>query len=69
MSSKTKNGTYKMLARQKDAVMSISRVITPEAINNIKDKIGGILTILKSTHFAEWQRLGYLVCVIPEAKY
>ncbi len=45
-----------MLARQKDAVARISRVITLEAINNIKDKIAGIFTILKSTHFAEKQR-------------
>jgi hypothetical protein len=41
MSSKTKNGTYKMLAMQKDAVTRITGVITPEAINNLKKKLGG----------------------------
>jgi hypothetical protein len=42
MSSKTKNGTYKMLATQKVAVTRIARVITPEAIDNLKDETGGI---------------------------
>ncbi len=58
-----------MLALQKGAVMRIAGVITPEAINNLEDKIGGIFTILKSTHFAEGQRNGFLLCIIPEAKY
>jgi hypothetical protein len=52
MSSKTKNDAYKMLAKQKDAVTRIARVITLEAIDNLNDKIKGIFTILKSTHFA-----------------
>jgi hypothetical protein len=69
MSSKTKNGAYKILAMQKDAVTRISGVITPEAIDNLEDEIGGIFTIIKSTHFNERQRYGYLVCVIPEAKH
>ncbi len=31
--------------------------------------MGGIFTILKSTHFNEGQQYGYLACVIPEDKY
>ncbi len=58
-----------MLAAQKDAITRITRVITPEAIDNLEDKIGGIFTILKSTHFAEGHCYSYLACVIPEAKY
>ncbi len=69
MSSKTKNAAYKMLAAQKDAIMRIAGVITPKAIKTLEDKIGGIFTILKSTHFAKGQRYSYLTCVIPEAKY
>jgi hypothetical protein len=69
MSSKTKNSAYKIFAAQKDAINRIVLVITPEAINNLEDKIGGIFTILKSTHFDKGQRYGYLACVIPEAKY
>jgi hypothetical protein len=69
MSSKTKNGPYEILAAQKDAVTSIAGIITLDAIGNLKDKIGGIFTILKCTHSDKGQRYGYLVCVIPEAKY
>ncbi len=59
----------KFWPRKKDAVTRIAGVIMPEAINNLEDEIGGIFTILKSTHFNERQRYGYLVCVIPEEKY
>jgi hypothetical protein len=38
-------------------------------MDNLEDKIGGIFTILKSTHFAEGQCYGYLASVIPEATY
>ncbi len=69
MSNKTKNGAYKILAAQKDAVTRIAGVIMLEAIDNLKDEIGGIFTILKSTHFNKGQRYGYLACVIPEEKY
>ena len=31
--------------------------------------MGGIFTILKSNHFDEGQRYGYLACVIPQEKY
>jgi hypothetical protein len=58
-----------MLAAQKDPVTRIARVITSEAIDNLEDKIGGMFTILKSTHFAKGQRHGYLPCVILDAKH
>jgi hypothetical protein len=69
MTSKAKNGAYKILAAQKSAITKIAGVITPEAVDNLKNKIGGIFTILKSTHFDEGQRYGYLTCIIPEEKY
>jgi hypothetical protein len=69
MLSKTKNGAYKILAAQKDAVTRIAGGIMPEAINNLEDEIGGIFTIIKSTHFNKGQRYGYLACIIPKAKY
>jgi hypothetical protein len=58
-----------MLAAKKVAVTRIAGVITSEAIDNLEDKIGGIFTIQKSTHFAKGQHSGYLPCIIPEAKY
>jgi hypothetical protein len=69
MSRKAKNGAYRILAAQKDAIMRIARVIMLEAINNLEDKIRGMFTILKSTHFDKGHHYGYLACVIPEAKY
>ena len=69
MTSKAKNGAYKILAAQKSAITKIAGAIRPEAIDNLENEIGGIFTILKSTHFDEGQRYGYLACVIPEEKY
>ncbi len=62
MSSKTKNCTNKILAAQKDAVTSIARIIALDAIGNLKDKIGGIFTILKSTYSDKGQCYGMGIC-------
>ena len=69
MTSKAKNGTYEILAAQKSTVMKIADVITPEVVDNLENEIGGIFTILKSNHFNEGQRYGYLQCIIPQDKY
>jgi hypothetical protein len=69
MTSKAKNGAYKILTAQKSAITKIAGMITPEAIDYIENKIGGIFIILKSTHFNKGQGYSYLVCVIPEDKY
>ncbi len=67
--SKAKNGAYEILAAQKSTVAKIAGIITPEAVDNLENEIGGIFTILKSNHFDEGQRYGYLACVIPQDKY
>jgi hypothetical protein len=70
MSSKlSKNGVYKILVTQKDAITKIVGIITPKAINTLENKLGGAFTILKSTYFAKGQQYGYLACVIPEENY
>jgi hypothetical protein len=69
MTSKAKNGAYKILATQKSAITKIAGAITPEAVDNLKNKIWGIFTILKSTHFDKGQQYSYLTCVIPKEKY
>jgi hypothetical protein len=70
MSSKlSKNGAYEILVTQKDAITKITGIITPESINTLENELGGAFTILKSTHFAEGERYGYLACVIPGEKY
>jgi hypothetical protein len=54
MSSKSsKNGAYKILITQKDAITKITSIITPKSIDTLENELGGAFTILKSTHFAE----------------
>ncbi len=58
-----------MLVAQKDAIMKITDIITPESINTLKNKLGGAFTIVKSTHYVNGQRYGFLASVIPQEKY
>ena len=58
-----------MLVAQKDAITKITGIITPESINTLKNKLGGAFTIVKSTHFVDGQRYGFLASVIPQEKY
>ncbi len=58
-----------MLVAQKDAITRITGIITPESIDGLENKLGGAFTKLKSTHFAEGQRYGFLATVIPQEKY
>jgi hypothetical protein len=58
-----------MLVSQKDAITRITGIITPESIDGLENEIGGAFTKLKSTHFAEGQRYGFLATVIPQEKY
>ncbi len=41
MTSKEKNGAYKILATQKSAITKIAGVIMPKAVDNPGNKIGG----------------------------
>ncbi len=61
MSTKSsKNRVYKMLVAHKDAITKITGTITPESIDTLENKLGGAFTIVKSTHFVEGQRYGFL---------
>ncbi len=54
MSSKmSKNGTYKILVAQKDAITKITGIVTPKSIDTLENELGGAFTILKSTHFTK----------------
>jgi hypothetical protein len=65
----SKNGGYKILVAQKDAITKITGIITPESIATLENKLGEAFTILKSTHFEEGGQYRYLACIIPEEKY
>ena len=58
-----------MLVAQKDAITRITGIITPESIDGLKNELGGAFTKLKSTHFEEGERYGFLANVIPQEKY
>ncbi len=49
----SKNGAYKILVTQKDAITKITGVIYPKSIDTLENELGGASTILKSTHFAK----------------
>jgi hypothetical protein len=70
MSTKlSKNGAYDMLVTQKNTITKIMSIIMPKSIDTLENKLGRAFTILKSTHFNEGQRYGFLAMVIPQAKY
>ena len=58
-----------MLVAQKDMILRITGIITPKSIDGLKNELGGAFTKLKSTHFDEGQRCGFLASVIPQEKY
>ncbi len=58
-----------MLVSQKDVIPKITGIIMPESIDGLENELGGAFTKLKSTHFAEGQRYGFLATVIPQEKY
>ncbi len=58
-----------MLVTQKDAITKITGIITPKSINELENELGGAFIKLKSTHFEEGQRYGFLATVIPQEKY
>ncbi len=57
-----------MLVSQKDIITNIPGIIMPKSIDILKNELGGVFTILKSTHFAKGQRYSFLASVIPEDK-
>ncbi len=65
----SKNGAYKILVAQKDAITKTMGIITPKSINTLENELGGAFAILKSTHFTKGEQYEYLACIIPEEKY
>ncbi len=58
-----------MVVAQKDVITKITGIITLKSINTLENELGGAFTILKSTHFTNGQRYGFLASAIPEDKY
>jgi hypothetical protein len=58
-----------MLIKLRDKLTRLNSVITPEAIDKLKDKLGGIFTVAKTHHYTQGQKYGHLASVIPKSKY
>ena len=44
-------------------------MITPEAVDKLKDELSGIFTVTKTHHYEQGQKYGHLASAIPELKY
>jgi hypothetical protein len=69
MSSSASNEAYNTLIKLRDKLTRLNSVITPEAIDKLEDKLGGIFTVAKTHHYTQGQKYGHLASVIPESKY
>jgi hypothetical protein len=69
MATSKSNAAYYMLISLHDKLTRLNGVITPEAINKLKDELGGIFTVPKTHHYKQGQKYGHLASAIPEQKY
>jgi hypothetical protein len=69
MSPSKSSGAYELLINLRDKMTRLNGVITPEAIDRLEDKLGGIFTVIKTHHYKQGQKYGHLASAIPEAKY
>ncbi len=70
MTDSTKSSSaYDTLIGICDKITHLNGNITPESINKLKDKLGGICMLIKTHHYRQGQTNGQLASVIPEAKH
>ncbi len=63
------NVAYDMLISPHNKLTRTNGVITPEAVNKLKDELGGIFTVTKTHHYKQGQKYGHLTSAIPKQKY
>jgi hypothetical protein len=56
MSSSASNKEYDTLIKLWDKLTPLNDVITPEAVNKLEDKLGGIFTVAKTHHYTQEQK-------------
>jgi hypothetical protein len=69
MSSSASNEAYETLINLQDKLTCLNGLITPEAIIELKDKLGAIFTVAKTYHYTQGQKYGHLASANPESKY
>jgi hypothetical protein len=69
MASSKNNASHNMLIPLCNKLTCLNGVIIPEAVNRLKDELGGIFTVTKTHHYGQGQKYGHLASAIPEPKY
>jgi hypothetical protein len=69
MVSSKSNASYNMLISLCNKLTCLNSMITLEAIDRLKDELGGIFTVAKTHHYEQGQKYGHLASAIPEPKY
>jgi hypothetical protein len=69
MTTSKSNAAYDTLISLRDKLTRLNGVITPEAINKLKDELGRIFMVTKTHHYEQGQKYGHLASAIPEQKY
>jgi hypothetical protein len=63
------NVAYNMLISLHDKLTRLNGMITPEAIDKLKDELGRIFMVTKTHHYKQGQKYGHLASAIPKQKY
>ena len=68
-STDTVTSTREAIWAQKDQITQLLGGITPEAIDNMEEEVGGVVATVKSYHFKGGRDNGHLAVVVPESEY
>jgi hypothetical protein len=69
MTTSKSNAAYDMLISLRNKLTRTNRVITPEAVDKLKDELGRIFTVTKTHHYKQGQKYRHLTSAIPKQKY
>ncbi len=69
MTTSKSNAAYDTLISLCNKLTRTNSVITPEAVDKLKDELGRIFTVTKTHHYEQGQKYGHLASAIPEQKY
>ena len=69
MTTSTSHGAYDTLISLQDKLTRLNSVITPEAVDKLKDELSGIFTVVKTHHYKQGKKYGHLASTIPQSKY
>jgi hypothetical protein len=69
MTTSKSNVVYDTLISLRNKLTCLNIVITPEALDKLKDELGRIFNVTKTHHYKQGQKYGHLASAIPEQKY